>query len=125
MLDDKTSRQILKAYGEAWVNQDTKKILSIFHEDGVYSEYAFKEPFRGHAEIREYWESKVVNEQSKINFKLLDYYISGDTLIAEWDASFYSNIEKARLHLREVAIIEIKDGKIKSLKEYWHSEKII
>ena len=45
-------------------------------------------------------------------------------IIAEWDASFYSNIEKARIHIREVAIIKVKGNKIESLREYWQSERI-
>ena len=57
-------------------------------------------------------------------FKLLNYYICDHNIIAEWDASFNSNIEKARIHMKEVAILEIKKNKIKSLREYWQSEKI-
>lgn len=85
---------------------------------------AFEAPYKGHAGIAAYWKAKVVDEQSDIKFKLLDYYISGDVVIAEWEASFYSNIKKARIHIKEVAIIEVKDSKIKSLREYWASEVV-
>ncbi len=124
MIDENTVKKIIKTYEEAWVGQDIDKILSIFHEGGIYHERVLKAPFKGHKEIGEYWKTKVVNEQSAIKFKLLNYYICGNTAIAEWDASFYSNIEKARIHVREVAILEIEDHKIKSLREYWHSEKL-
>lgn len=123
MVDKKTVKKILKTYEEAWVKQDIAKILSIFKKDGVYREKAFKKPFRGHKEIGEYWKTKVVEEQSRIKFKLLNYFICGDAVIAEWKASFDSNIENARIQLKEVAILELKDGKIKRLREYWHSEK--
>jgi ketosteroid isomerase-like protein len=124
MVDRKTVERILETYEEAWVGQDIKKILSIFKKGGVYHERVLKRPFKGHKEIAEYWKTKVVEEQSDIKFKLLNYYICGDVVIAEWDASFNSNIEKARIHMREVAILEIKDNKIKSLREYWQSERI-
>lgn len=78
---------------------------------------------RGHKEIRNYWQTKVCDEQSKIKFKLLNYFICDNTVIAEWDASFNSNIGKARVHIKEVAILEIKNNKIKYLREYWQSEK--
>jgi ketosteroid isomerase-like protein len=123
MVSKKTAEKILKTYEEAWVEQNIRKILSIFTKDGLYHERAFKKPFKGHKEIANYWKTKVVEEQSKIKFKLLNYWISGNVLIAEWDASFYSNIEKAKIHIKEVAIMELTGSKIKKLREYWHSEK--
>ncbi len=120
MINEKTAKEILKTYEEAWVEQDADKIISIFAEDGTYQERVFEEPFKGHEEIRKYWEDKVVSEQSNIKFKLLNYYICGDTLIAEWDASF--DAENKRVRIREVAILEIEDRKIKSFREYWWSE---
>jgi limonene-1,2-epoxide hydrolase len=124
MLDENTVKRILKVYGEAWVEQDIDKILSIFKKDGIYHERVLEEPFRGHKEIKEYWKTKVVEEQSNIKFKLINYYICNNTVIAEWEASFNSNIENARIHMKEVAILEIEDEKIKSLREYWQSEKL-
>ncbi len=122
MVDKKTAENILKVYQEAWVNQNPEKILSIFTEDGVYHEKVLEKPFIGHGQIRQYWQSKVVEEQSDIKFKLLNYYIDGDTIIAEWDANFYSNEKKGRIHILEVAIIKSFENKIKSLREYWQSE---
>ena len=123
MVDNKIVKKILKCYEEAWVEQDTAKILSIFTEEGIYHEKVLKEPMKGHEKIKKYWQIKVCEEQSEIKFTLLNYYISGETVIAEWDASFNSNIENARIHIKEVAIMEIVDNKIKSLREYWQSEK--
>ena len=123
MVDIKTAESILKTYEDAWVNQDPEKILSIFKEDGIYHEKVLEKPYIGHEQIRQYWQSKVVEEQSDIQFKLLNYYIDGDVIIAEWDASFNSNLKKARIHIKEVAILEMKGSKIRSLREYWRAEK--
>ncbi len=123
MISDSSAKNILKTYGEAWVKQDTKKILSIFAKDGIYHERVLKKPFIGHKEIKKYWQTKVVEEQSKIKFNLLNYYICRNVVVAEWDASFNSRVENARIHIREVAILEIKNDKIKSLREYWHVEQ--
>jgi ketosteroid isomerase-like protein len=125
MISDKTARDILKIYENAWVDQDIDKILSIFAKDATYHEWVLRDqPFKGHQEIAQYWKSKVCDEQSKIEFKLLNYYISGDTLIAEWDAFFNSNVENVRFHIREVAIMKVVNGLIKSLREYWHFENV-
>jgi len=123
MISNKIVKKILKTYEEAWIEQDIGKILSIFAKDGEYYERAFQEPFKGHKSISKYWQTKVVEEESNIKFKLLNHYICGDIVIAEWDASFDSNIENTRIHIKEVAILEInRDNKIKSLREYWQSE---
>ena len=124
MVDKKTVKRILEIYEEAWVGQDIEKILSIFKKGGVYHENVLKKAYKGHKEIANYWRKKVVKEQSDIKFKLLNYYICGNVVIAEWDASFKSNIKKARIHIREVAILEIKGNKIKSLREYWQAERV-
>ena len=121
----------LKAYATIYNNtinpkiikQDVDKIISIFTKDGIYHENVLKKPFKGHKEIMAYWQRKVVEEQSNIKFKLLNYYIFDDIVIAEWEASFNSNVENARIHIKEIAILEIKGDKIKSLREYWQSEK--
>lgn len=122
MVSKKIAENILKVYGDAWVNQDPDKILTIFTEDATYQERVLKKPFKGHKEIKQYWQNKVVEEQSDIKFKLLNYYICDNTIIAEWEATFFNNKEKEKMHIKEVAILEIKKDKIKSLREYWSAE---
>ena len=122
MLTEAVAEKILKTYEEAWVEQDVNKILSIFHDDGTYHERVLKQPIRGSDGIADYWRTKVVGEESNIKFRLLNYYISGDTLIAEWEATFDNRKKNARIHMKEVAILEIEGHKIKSLREYWQSE---
>ena len=124
MVERKVVDNILRVYKDAWVNQDPEKILSIFSKDAIYHERVLQKPFVGHKQIREYWQSKVVEEQSDIKFKLLNVYIDDDTVIAEWDASFYNHVEKARIHMKEVAILKIENNKIKSLREYWHAKTL-
>ena len=124
MVNRKIVSSVLQTYGEAWINQDPDLILTIFTEDAIYHERVLKEPMRGHKEIRAYWVSKVVEEQDDIKWKLLNIYIDGDTAIAEWDATFYNNHEQKTIHIREVAILEFKEDKIASLREYWHSERL-
>ena len=100
MVEKQVVQEILQKYEQAWVTQDPELILTIFTEDGIYHERVLKEPFKGHEQIRQYWQSKVVEEQSNIKFKLINYYIDGYTVIAEWDASFFSNKENKRIHIQ-------------------------
>ena len=121
-LDKKEVEKVIGVYADAWVNQDVKKVLSIFTDDAVYHERVLEKPYVGHTEIGGYWQGKVVTEQSDIHFKLLNLCIDGNTVIAEWDANFLSNIKKKRVRILEVAILEFSGNKIKSMREYWQSE---
>lgn len=122
MVLRKTVLDLLRKYKEAWINQDPDKIISIFTKNAIYSERAHKKPFRGHNQIRKYWEEKVVGEQTNIKFKLLNVYIDKNTAIAEWDANFFNKLKKKRIHIREIVLLEISKNKIKSLREYWHTK---
>lgn len=117
MVPRETVLGALETYGKAWVEQDPLLILTIFTPDATYRERVFENPFRGHDEIKRYWQEKVVEEQSNISFALLNTYIDGDTAIAEWEASFTDPDGKKRI--REVAILEFEGNRIKSLREYW------
>lgn len=124
MLDRETVLNVIKIYKESWENQDSVKILSIFTNDARYHERVLKKPYNGHAEIKKYWETKVVEEQSNIKFELLNLYIDGSTVIAEWDAKFNNLKKGTRVHMIEVAILEFAGDKIQSLREYWVSESV-
>ena len=123
MVSIERAQEILDIYGKAWVEQDVELVLSIFSEDAEYWERAFVEPYIGHEMIGQYWQEKVVDEQSDIEFSLTNLLVSGDTIVAEWDASVTSNVQHKRIHLRSVAILETANGLVSRFREYWHSEK--
>lgn len=122
MVEKAIVRKLLKIYGKAWERRDPEMIITIFAKNATYAERAFEKPFKGHAGIKKYWTDKVVGEQEKIKFKLLNVYVDGNMAVVEWDAKFYDKIKKRTTHLRSVAVIEIKKNKITSMREYWHSK---
>ncbi len=123
MISEKKAKKILQTYKEAWINQDIDKILSIYAPNGVLHEKIFEKAYKGHEEIKHYWKTKVCDEQSKIEFKLLNFYTFENVIIAEWDASFDSNIKNSRVHIISVAIFKIENDLIIHSKEFWQSEK--
>jgi len=126
MLTKDIALRIIETYKRAWETQDPELILTIFHADAEYGEYLLTGAYKGHDAIKAYWQRKVVKEQSDIMLKLLSLYIDpdADTAIAEWDARFYNANEQETIHLIEVAILHITDGKIKRLRECCHSERL-
>jgi ketosteroid isomerase-like protein len=123
-LSKATLIAVLDVYKTAWEQQDSELILSIFTTDAVYHERVLQEPMRGHEEIAAYWKEKVVKGQGRISFTLLNTYIEGTTGIAEWEVCFDDRVQRKRKHMKEIAILELIDGKITSLREYWVSQVI-
>ena len=124
MVDRKVVEEIIEKYKDAWEKQDPDAILEIFTEDAIYHERVLEKPFIGHSEIRRYWKEKVVEGQEDIHFNLLALYIDGDTAIVEWEVNFFDKKEGVKKHMKEIAILEIKNNKIASFREYWTSKQI-
>ncbi|HVO24865.1 MAG TPA: nuclear transport factor 2 family protein [Candidatus Margulisiibacteriota bacterium] len=117
-------RDVIDVYRRAWVEQNPDLIVTIFTESAVYRERVLGEPIRNREGIRQYWQAKVVESQSRIECDLLSLYLDGDTAIAEWEARFDDRVEGVRKRMREVAILEFEGRLIASLREYWSSEII-
>jgi ketosteroid isomerase-like protein len=123
-LSTATLRAALDVYKNAWEQQDSELILTIFTRDAVYHERVLQEPIRGHEGIAAYWREKVVKGQGRISFTLLKTYIDGSTGIAEWEVHFDDLVQRKRKRMKEIALLEFVEGKIASLREYWTSEVI-
>jgi len=117
-------RKLIDVYIRAWTTQDPDLIVSVFTPSATYHERVLEEPIRGHAGIRAYWQTKVVNEQARIQAELLNLYLDGTTAIAEWEARFDDLVKGHRKRMREVAILEFDGDRIASLREYWASERV-
>lgn len=115
---------VVADYITAWEQQAPDQIVALFTPDGSYHERVLGEPMRGHAAIRRYWETKVVGSQGNIQCVLLNLYLDGDTVIAEWEAEFDDCEKGVRKLMREVAILEFEDGLIASLREVWASKAV-
>lgn len=117
-------RKLIDIYIRAWTTQDPDLILTIFTPSATYHERVLEQPIRGHAGIREYWQTKVVKQQANISAELLSLYLDGATATAEWEARFDDLVKGYRKRMREVAILELDGDRIASLREYWTSERL-
>jgi len=116
-------RKLIDIYIRAWTTQDPDLILTIFTPSATYHERVLEEPIRGHAGIRDYWQTKVGKEQANIQAELLSLCLDGTTAIAEWEACFDDLVKGCRKRMREVAILELDGDRIAGLREYWASER--
>ncbi len=121
-LTDQKVRAIVDTYIRAWVQRDPDLITTIFTESAIYHERVLEEPIRSRQGIRDYWQSKVVDNQARISCQLLNLYRDGDTAIAEWQAEFDDVQQGIRKRMREVAILVFDGQLIASLREYWATQ---
>jgi hypothetical protein len=115
---------LLDVYVKAWETQDPDLIVTIFTPDASYHERVMEAPIPDRDAIRAYWVSKVVGGQAHIEARVLNLYLDGDTAIAEWEATFDDTVQQVRKRMREVAILEVRNGLFASLREYWASEHL-
>ena len=114
--------KLIEIYGKAWETRDPELIVTIFTEEATYNDP--KEPENiGRDAIKKYWETKVIGEQEDIKFKLLHVWVDGETVIAEWFATFKDIKRNLYIEMTEVAIFTTKEGKFSSLREYYKSVK--
>ena len=114
----------MKKYGKAWENQDSDIILDCFTKNGIYQESSLSKPFRGHKEIKKFWEREVKRKTSDIKFKLKKCYISidGNTGFAEWECK--NKYSGKKQHMVGIMILKMRGNKISFLNEYWNTKKI-
>lgn len=114
--------KLLNIYGEAWVTRDPELIVTIFTEGATYNDPHEPENI-GREAIRQYWISKVIGEQEEITFDLRHVWIEGDTVIAEWHATFKDIKRNLMIEMDEVAIFAVEGDRFASLREYYKSKK--
>ncbi|WP_234793961.1 nuclear transport factor 2 family protein [Mycolicibacillus koreensis] len=115
---------VVETYLQAWRTQDPDLIVTIFTPTARYHERVLDEPIRTVDGIREYWVSKVVEQQANIEVRLLHLYLDGTTAIAEWEAHFDDLVAGCRKRMREVALLEFEGRRIADLREYWASTRL-
>ncbi len=110
----------LSAYGAAWESKDAEAVAAIFTETALYQETPYAEPFRGRAEISDYW-TTVTGDQDDIDFGFAAIAVSGSIGVAEWSARFRSVSGDVPVELNGVFVLEFAEsGEVSSLREWWH-----
>ena len=98
--------------------------MTIFTSSATYHERVLQDPMPGREAIRRYWQAKVVQAQANIRCQLLNMYLDGDTVIAEWEAEFDDLAQGVRKRMREIAVFSFEGRLIAGLREYWAPEQI-
>jgi ketosteroid isomerase-like protein len=121
-MDLKQIKEVMLKYKQAWEKQDSKLILDCFTKDGIYQESPLAKPYKGHKQIKLFWNDKVIKKTKDIKFKLGKCYISKDekTAFVEWTCK--NNQQGIKKYMVGIMILKMKGNKITYLNEYWNTK---
>lgn len=122
IMTHEEAKALIAVYGQAWMERDAEKILTVFTPDATYLDPREGTQV-GHEGIRNYWQYKVLNNQKDIHFTLLNIWVDGDTVVAEWNAKFIDIERQLHIDMTEVGIFGVRNNQFSSLREYYTSSK--
>lgn len=110
----------IRDYARAWETADEDLIASLFSEDARYRSSPFREPFRGHDEIRAYWR-RGAGAQQATRVRMGTPYVDGERVAVEWWATMIDEGEEVTLP-GCLLLRFAPDGRCSDLREYWNLE---
>jgi len=117
-IDYATASDRLETFGHAWQTFDGDLIVSMFTDDAEYHADPFGPPMVGHNAIRAYWLDGALTTED-VEFDVERHWVSGDTVLAAWHASFVEKATAARVRLVGFMTWEMApDGRIDRLREW-------
>lgn len=109
---------LLETFGRAWQTFDGDLIVSMFTEDAEYNEDPFQPPMVGHNAIRAYWNEGAETTRD-VEFTVERHWVSGDTILCAWHASYEERPNSARTRLIGFMTWDMApDGRIARLREW-------
>ena len=117
-IDYATAGDLLETFGRAWATFDGDLIVSMFTEEGEYHADLFAAPMVGHNAVRAYWlDGARTTEQ--VEFTVERHWVSGDTVLAAWHASFTERETGQHVRLGGFMTWEMApDGRIARLRQW-------
>lgn len=107
-------------YRRAWESGDEELVVGLFTEDASYRSSPFREPHRGHDEIREYWR-RGAGAQRETSVRMGHPFVDGRRVAVEWWTTMID--EGREVTLPGCLLLRLEaDGRCSDLREYWAVE---
>ena len=110
--------QWLEGYRQAWEQRDADAAALLFTEDVRYTKQPYGEPFRGRAEVRDYW-AQVTSAQEDIKLRYGTPVIDGSRAAVEWWVTMRNGGADVTLAGQFLLVFD-EHGLCRELREYWH-----
>lgn len=114
-------RAWIRSYGEAWETADEDLIASLFTEGATYRSSPFRDPYRGHAEIRAYWR-RGAGGQRETRVRMGTPLVDRDRVAVEWWTTMIDDGQPVTLP-GCLLLRFAPDGRCVDLREYWNLER--
>lgn len=102
----------------AWPSYDVEAIASLYAEDAVYRALAFREPDRGHTDVRRYLKENFEVED-EVECWFGEPVVFEDRATVEWWATWIENSE--RLTMAGATVLRFRgDGLVTDHRDYWN-----
>jgi ketosteroid isomerase-like protein len=110
--------QVLLGLINAWKAKDIDGVLSLLHDDVVwYYAAAIASPLKGKAKARKFLEG-LAPQVRDVTWRIFDYAERGDRLFVE-GVDEYVSTEGRLVSAPYAGVVELRDGKIIGLREYF------
>lgn len=118
MIDYATAGDLLDAYGRAWATFDGDAWVAIFSDEAEYHEDPFGVPLVGHNALRAYLLDASASQRD-VEFTVERHWVSGDTVLAAWHATFTRRTSGQLVRLAGFMTAEVApDGRISRVREW-------
>jgi SnoaL-like domain len=111
----------IDSYARAWETANEELVASLFTNDASYRSSPFREPYRGHDDVRAYWR-RAAGNQRETRVRMGRPFVDGSRVAVEWWTTMVEDDEEVTLPgcllLRHDA-----DGRCSDLREYWNLER--
>jgi hypothetical protein len=111
----------LDSYARAWETADEDLVASLFTADASYRSSPFREPFRGHDEIRAYWRQGAGN-QRETQVRMGRPFVDGSRVAVEWWTTMIEGGQEVTLPGCLLLRLDA-DGRCSDLRENWQIER--
>lgn len=115
--------KIINKYFDLWRSQNTEGLEDIFAENAAYHVKPFgEEEHYGIDAIKSYWLANPVKKQISPSPQILNLAYADNKAFIEW-VNVFTTLEGSRKESRGIMILEINDGLIVELREFYKSKE--
>jgi ketosteroid isomerase-like protein len=118
-IDYAAAGDLLERYGRAWETFDGDAWVALFTDDVEYRNDPFEPPLVGQNAVRAYL-LKAAELQDEVNFTVERHWVVDPTVLVAWHAGYVQRSDGAQVRLAGFMTLEIRDGKIARLREWYH-----
>ena len=107
----------VNGYARAWETANDELVASLFSEDASYRSSPFREPFRGHDEIRAFWQ-RLLDAFDEVRVELVDPVEVEEGLVVAENVAYQRGRDGIEVQARSAWLIAIRDGETTSFTMY-------